>query len=128
MEQGKNPELVEKYFQPRANGEMDLVAAARQALIQAGMAESVPVFDADPNVIFATNKNSNVQRFKLNTWIDTQYLSTRRSVGTERSMILDNGSCENWMDIFIKYHIPMFKQLGLPQSYDKFVGQLTTAA
>ena len=74
------------------------------------------------HVIYAADKNPNVQRFKLNTWLDTQYLSTRRQVAAERSLIVDHATPEAWLENFKKYHIPFMKALGLPQSYDHFVG------
>lgn len=108
--------LVNKFFQPRMEGEVDLITAARQALINAGI-QDLTAFDNDSNIIFAADKNSNVQRFKLNTWIDTQYVSTRRNISEQRTMILDNADPNSWMTMFVNYHIPQMKSLGLPVVY-----------
>ena len=110
--------LIQKFFSPRPAGELDLVAAARQALVEAGIAEQgIAAFDSDPNIIFAVNKNGNVQRFKLNTWLDTQYLSSQMEVSNQRSMLMETGPLENWIEIFKKFHIPSMKTLNLPRAY-----------
>ena len=111
------PALVNQFFHPRQSNEPDLIALARQALVTAGIQDRIALFDNDANIMFAADKNSNVQRFKLNTWIDTQYIASRREVSEQRTMILDNASPEEWMNTFVNYHNPQMKLLGLPVAY-----------
>lgn len=119
------PDAVEQLFVARAQGELDMVEAVRKILEEEGFGEEkIALFLNDPNISFASNKNSNVQRFKLNTWLDIQYLATNRQVSMERSMIMDHGSPSVWVDTFKRYHVKFMKQLGLPTSYENFVGVL----
>lgn len=113
----QEPTLVNQCFQPRLEGEPDLVAMAREALVNAGIGEAIAIFDNDPNVVFAADKNLNLQRYKLNTWLNTQYMATRRNVSEQRMMILDGAMSAAWMETFIGYHIPQMKALGLPVAY-----------
>lgn len=113
----QNNEQLNQLFQPRMEGETDLISEARKALVEAGIGEGIAAFDNDPNIIFAAPHNSNVQRFKLNTWLDTQYQATGLEVSNQRSMLLDNGTPQNWLEIFVKFHIPSMKALGLPMIY-----------
>lgn len=108
----QDPPLVNQYLHPRQEGELDLVQEARAALLQAGVSSAA--FDADPNVQFAATMNTNVQRFKLNMWLDIQYLSTRKDVSSHRSMLMEHGKGTDWLDMFKNYHIPAMKSLGLP--------------
>lgn len=117
MNQVKTPDAVEAYFYPRADGEIDLIQEARKALVAAGIGQAIAIFDNDPNIQFAAGMNSNVQRFKLNTFLDTQYMSLHTDVTQERSMLLDSGSPQNWLTMFVDYHIPSMKALGLPRAY-----------
>lgn len=113
----QNNEPMNQLFQPRMEGEMDLISEVRKALIEAGIGAGITAFDNDPNIIFAKPHNSNVQRFKLNTWLDTQYQATGLEVSDQRSMLLDNGTPQNWLEVFVKFHIPSMKALGLPMIY-----------
>lgn len=117
MPTNKIEKLVETFVYPRAPGEIDLISEARQALLNAGIGLGISIFDNDPNILMAKDMNSNVQRFKLNTFLDTQYMSLRTDVSQERSMLLDSGNCSNWLKMFIDFHIPSMKALGLPRSY-----------
>lgn len=119
-------EGVEKIFVTRAPGEPDMVAEVEKILREEGISEEkIAIYLADPNISFASNKNSNVQRFKLNTWLDVQYLSTNRQVSMERSMIMDHGAPSMWLETFRKFHVPFMKKLNLPSGYDHFVGVMT---
>ena len=116
--QEKNIEkLVEKYVYPRVHGEINLISEARRLMLEHGVGKSIVIFDNDPNIIFASDMNSGVQRFKLNTFLDTQYMSLRIDTSQERSMLLDSGSSSDWLKIFTDFHIPAMKSLGLPRSY-----------
>lgn len=110
-------DLVDRYMYPPSSGEINLVAEARRLLVEAGIGAGIAIFDQDPNVCFAANTNSNVQRFKLNTFLDTQYMSLHTDVTQERSMLLDSGSPQNWLQMFKDYHIPALKAMGLPRAY-----------
>ena len=122
MQESEINPLVAKVMMAREPGQIDMVEGVKNLLIEGGLGDKVEVFLKDDNVIYAADKNPNVQRFKLNTWLDTQYLSTRRQVAAERSLIVDHAAPEDWLENFKKYHIPFMKALGLPQSYDHFVG------
>lgn len=111
------PPGVQQYFRNRVEGEIDLVQSVRQALINAGIGGEIQVFDTDANICVARNMNSSVQLYKLNTFLDTQYMSLKRDVSSERSMLLSDATPENWLQIFIDYHIPFMKAMGLPKAY-----------
>lgn len=117
MSSVQNSKLVDSYLYARPPGDIDLVSAARVALVNAGIGEGIAIFDNDPNILFAKDQNSNVQRFKLNTFLDTQYMSLRMDVSQERSMLLDGGSMQSWIDLFNTFHIPALRAYGLPRAY-----------
>lgn len=114
------PPLVKKYMQNIQPGETNLVEGARDVLIKHGLENKIEHFDNDPNIVFAKDMNPNVQRFKLNTWMDTQYRScANQNTEFERSMIQENAKPKDWLESFDNYHVPAMKKLGLPQSYDE---------
>lgn len=117
MTDQQTPAAVQQFFRERVAGELDLIQAARQALVDAGFGDSIQVFDNDFNISVARNMNSSVQRYKLNTFLDTQYMSLRTDVSQERSMLLPDATPENWLQIFKDYHIPFMKAVGLPKAY-----------
>lgn len=109
--------LVSTHVYDRVQNEVDLIQLARGALIDAGFAPLISIFDNDKNILMALNMNSKVQRFKLNTFLDTQYMTLKRDLTTERSMLLDSGDMSDWLKIFKEFHIPNMKKFGLPVDY-----------
>lgn len=109
--------MVTKFLYAPTPGEINLIEKAREALVTAGIGAGISIFDNDQNIIIAKNQNINVQRFKLNTFLDTQYMSLNTDVSQERSMLLVGGDPMNWLKLFCDYHIPTMKKLGLPKAY-----------
>ncbi len=109
---------VQMVDQPLPPGEEELTARVANIMSQYGFApESIAVLMNDPNILFARGRNNNVQRYKLNVYLNTQYLMVPSDTQNERSLLLDSGSMENWIEMFTTVHIPAMRTFGLPRSY-----------
>lgn len=110
--------LLQMVDQPLQPGEKELVLCVGNLMIANEFpTEKICLFIEDPNILFATGKNNNVQRYKINVYLNTQYLMVAADTQNERSLLLDAGSFDNWLEIFQSVHIPAMKAYGLPRAY-----------
>lgn len=112
-------QLVDQPLQP---GEEELSTRVANILMQNGFPqEAVNILLSDPNIQFARGRNNNVQRYKLNVFLNTQYLMVPSDTQNERSLLLDSGSIENWVELFTTIHVPAMRSFFLPRPYPAVV-------
>lgn len=110
--------LLNMVDQPLQPGEMELINSVGLLMVQNGFTEQqVLLFKSDPNIQFAQGKNNNVQRYKINVYLNTQYLMVAADTQNERSLLLDSGNFANWTELFQTVHMPAMKAYGLPRAY-----------
>lgn len=110
--------LMPMVDQPLPHGEVELTTTVGLMLTNHGFTEDqIRLYMCDPNIQFAKGRNNNVQRYKLNVYLNTQYLMVAADTQNERSMLLDSGNVANWIDLFGAVHIPAMKAYGLPRPY-----------
>lgn len=108
--------LKESYMSPRGHGEFDLVAACRQALIDAGLLPEVQSgFDTHPNIIDATTKKPEVQRHMLNQFWNLQLLASSGNTYEVRYCLIPNGDVQDWLRLFKEKVVPAAVQHRLPR-------------
>jgi hypothetical protein len=111
---GNNVAFFE-YQQVREPGDRDLVAEVRQKLIQAGVPmESMVHFNNHQNIIDASNKKPEAQRFLLNRYWNIQLLNCPKTSADERFCLIPNGTLDDWMRLFEAKVLPFIITNGLP--------------
>ena len=101
-----SPELA-MFTDPRPEGQIDMVAAVREALIGAGLAQCVQeCFDNDKTIIDASPVCENAQRFLLNKFWMHQLLALEVDTQRERFVLLDTGDAKHWIHLFKEVILP----------------------
>lgn len=101
---------------PRGRGEIDLVAACRQALVDAGLLPEVQIgFDTHPNIVDASNRKPEVQRHVLNQFWNLQLLSTNANTYEVRYCLIPNGDVQDWLRLFKEKVVPAAVTHRLPR-------------
>ena len=99
----------------RAEGEFDLVAACREAMLSYGLGDKVTsVFDQDLNIRQAANLGVVGQRHILNRYFNLQLLTKASLSVDERFCLIDRGSAEDWLRIFRDTIVPFLAVHDLP--------------
>lgn len=110
---------IDQYHQPRAEGEIDLVASVREMLINAGLAQRVSAFfDTNRFIVEAQNKNSSAQRFLLNKYWSIQLMASTTPSTEERFCLIPNGTTGDWLRLFNNKILPFIVSNELPVKID----------
>lgn len=100
---------------PRAEGEVNLVAACRQLLVDAGLLLKVQAnFDTNKYIIDASPLGLKAQRFLLNKYWSIQLMSLDTDTQAERFCLLPNGTAEDWLNVFKDRVLPTIINSQLP--------------
>lgn len=100
-------------------GDYNLIAAARECLVKHSNNNPVllAAFDSDPNVVQALELTTNIQLYKLNLFLNSQYSQLSGDISTHRGFIIQDYNLETWLKMFDTYHAPTMVRLGLPRVY-----------
>lgn len=119
MSDNKLQQGIDHYHQPRAEGEVDLIATVRQLLIEAGLAQRVSAFfDTNRFIVEAINKNSSAQRFLLNKYWSLQLMASTTPSIEERFCLIPNGTTGDWLRLFSSRLMPFIIANELPVKID----------
>jgi hypothetical protein len=89
-----------QFHQVKPEGEIDLIKACRDILVEAGLSKSLPEhFDNNRHILDGQNKIWTVQRFLLNRYWTAQ-LSMCPNTINARYSLLANGAAEAWLQMF----------------------------
>ena len=100
--------------------DINLVAQAREILLAALMPvdqNRIVYFDTDPNVQTAAVLTTEIQRYKLNLFLNSQYSMLAGDISVHRGYCLTSGPIDQWIKMFQTYHAPTLVRLGLPAGY-----------
>lgn len=119
MTENKLQQGIDHYHQPRAEGEVDLISAVRELLINSGLINHVTAFyDNNRFITEAANKNSSAQRFLLNKYWSIQLMASSKPSTEERFCLIPNGTTEDWLRLFTNKILPFIVVNGLPVKID----------
>jgi hypothetical protein len=108
--------LLQLVDMPLPAGEISLIQRVAEQMRSGGVTEeSLAYFLNHEGIAFAIGRNNNVQRFKLNQFLNIQYLSIPYDSTMERSYLIDTGTIDEWFVIFQRVHMPVLKAYGLPR-------------
>lgn len=96
--------------------DIDLVGAARAILAKHVNNDPVKLhaFDASVNIQIANGLTTEVQRYKLNMFLNLQYSALKGDISMHRAYILSDGDAATWLKMFDTYHAPTMVACGLP--------------
>lgn len=108
--------LKETFLTPRNQEDFDLVAACRQALVDAGLLPEVQIgFDTHPHITDASKRKPEVQRHILNQFWNLQLLATSSNTYEVRYCLIPNGDIQDWLRLFKEKVVPAAVQHRLPR-------------
>lgn len=108
-------EGVQEYYQPKLEGDVDLVAEVRSRLLTYGLHANVQVgFDNNRFVLEAAGKPSSVQRHLLNRYFSQQLASSAKPSIEERYCLIPNGEIKDWLSLFEQKVLPFLVENNLP--------------
>lgn len=106
-----------RYFAQRQDGEIDVVQEVRGIMLSSGFPkEVVDLFDNDPTIVNAANKNSFTQRYLLNRYWTLQLQSTPANSEQARYFLLPEGDILEWLRCFQQVVVPFALENKLPVS------------
>jgi hypothetical protein len=108
---------VAQYYQPKPEGDIDLVSEVRRVLVEAGLNQLVEAnYDNNRFIVDAANKPSSVQRFLLNRFWNYQLVSCEAVSIDERYCLIPNGTVQDWLKLFTEKVLPFAIANQLPKS------------
>lgn len=106
---------IQKYHQPKPDGDIDMIAIVREKLINSGLRKAVEEnFDTNRFIVEAVGKNSAAQRFLLNRFWGMQLMNAAKPSSEERYCLIPNGAVEDWLRLFEVKVLPYIIENGLP--------------
>ena len=106
---------VEQYHLKRQEGELDLVAEVRKALVESGLLQKViDAYDNNRFIVEASGKASSVQRFLLNRYWNQELIFSEKPSIEERYCLIPNGTVEDWLRLFKAKVLPFVIAHDLP--------------
>jgi hypothetical protein len=108
---------VQEYYQPKPDGDIDLVLEVRSRMLSCGLHANVQVgFDNNRFIIEATGKPSQVQRHLLNRYFSQQLASSSKPSIEERYCLIPNGEIKDWLTLFEQKVLPFLMENNLPMA------------
>lgn len=105
------------YFQPKPEGDIDLVKEVREVLVASGLMPLVLAnYDNNKYIVEAANKPSSVQRFLLNRFWNYQLVSCEANSIDERYCLIPNGTADAWLKLFTEKVLPFAITHQLPKN------------
>ena len=102
---------------PRLEGEVDLVAACRQLLVDAGLLLKVQAnFDTNKYIVDAGPLGLRAQRFLLNRFWTLQLMSLNQNTQMQRYCLIGDGSADDWLNVFKDKVLPTIIENQLPEA------------
>lgn len=88
------------YFEPKPEGDRDLVKEVRDIFQQAGISDQAlsETYDANRHIVSAHGKTSLVQRFKINSFTEIALAMSAEDTISIREEILPAGPMDHWVD------------------------------
>ena len=106
-----------RYFASRQEGEIDVVQEVRNIMLASGFPKTtVEMFDLDPTIQNASNKNAFTQRYLLNRYWTLQLQSSPVNSEQARYFLLPEGDIQEWLRCFQTVVVPFALDNGLPVS------------
>mgnify|MGYP001600876775 CR=1 FL=1 len=99
--------------------DVDLVSMVRDALFHAGLGDRIETgYNQNPLILEAGDKRPSIQRWMLNRYWVTQFVSLRNVNTMEvRLYLVPGGTEEDWLRMFIQHVLPFVIQHGLPTPF-----------
>lgn len=105
---------IEFYKQPKPEGDIDLILEVRNLFLKEGLQSEIEQFyDIHPWIREAQGKQSEVQRYFLNRYLNKQLLCHPNSIN-ERYCLIPNGSVKDWLELFTSKVLPFMVKNKLP--------------
>ena len=105
------------YFAQRQENEIDVVQEVREILRLSGFTKpALDLFDSDPTIINARDKNAFTQRYLLNRYWTLQLQSTPVNSEQARYFLLPEGEVTEWLRCFKTVIVPFALENNLPIS------------
>ena len=102
---------------PRVEGEVNLVAACRQLLVDAGLLLKVQAnYDTNRYIVDAEPLGLKAQRFLLNKYWSVQLMSLPNDTQAERFCLLPEGTADDWLTSFKDRVLPTIINAQLPEA------------
>ena len=106
-----------RYFAERQLNEIDVVEEVRNIMLRSAFPKHViEMFDNDPTIINARNKNSFTQRYLLNRYWTLQLQSAPANSEQARYFLLPEGDIKEWLMCFQTVVVPFALENNLPVS------------
>ena len=84
----------------------------------------ISFFDSEPNIVHARTLTTELQRYRLVAFLNSQYCLLEGSINHHRRFIRQDMDPDTLVGVIRSYHVPTMIQLGLPAPY----GVIGTAA
>ena len=105
-----------QYYAARQPNEINVVNAVRDILVSSGLAIKVrDVFDQNPTIQAAQDKNASTQRYILNRYWTLQLQSSVKDTEQLRFYLFPEGSVDDWLLSFRTAIVPFLLENDLPQ-------------
>lgn len=106
---------IDQYLSLKQEGDMDLIGEVRNILVDSGLGNKLEeAFDTHPHVVEARNKPSQVQRYLMNRYWNTQLMIHAHKSSEQRYYLIPNGSVQQWLDLFRTAVVPFLIEHNLP--------------
>ncbi len=104
--------------------DIDLISKVRDvfANLSGNDPRVMAAYESDNNVMSAKALTTEIQRYKLNMFLNLQYSALSGDISVHRGYILRDGPAESWLQMFETYHAPTMLRLGLPISFGSSAG------
>jgi hypothetical protein len=113
--QAVNNDSLSHYAQPTPDGDIDLVQEVRTRLLNSGLhSKVIEAYDNNRFIVEAENKISDVQRFLLNRYWNSQLMSCNKPSIEERYCLIPNGEIKDWLRLFEQKVLPFVIENELP--------------
>lgn len=95
--------------------EVNLVDETRALLVKHGATpEQLMAFDNNWHIHTAKDLTTEIQRYKLNLFLNGQYSSLQGDISVHRGYIITGVGVDMWLKMMDTYHIPTMLRLKLP--------------
>lgn len=104
----------------RKEGERDLVKEVRDIFLKHLGPEQygrIEFFDTDPNITHAKTLTTELQRYRLLSFLNSQYSLLKGPITQHRRFIAKDMDANTLLGVIDSYHAPTMVKLGLPSTY-----------
>jgi hypothetical protein len=108
---------MDKYYAVKQDGDIDMLAAVRNIMLQNGLQGKIEAYFNNNNYIReAEGKTSDVQRFLLNRYWAYQLAYFPEKSMDQRYCLVPNGTPQDWLKLFESMIMPFIIDHDLPRA------------